>query len=202
MATVKHLSDLDLTKRYTYADYLLWQFSERVELIKGFIRKMSPAPNRRHQEVSHRINRYLDNYLYNKPCGLYYAPFDVRLLDSKKSKENNKIYTVVQPDLCVVCDLEKLDDKGCIGAPDLVIEILSPGNSKREMGEKFSLYEENKIKEYWIVEPTEQNILIYTLQNEKYVGLKPCIEGEIITSPLFPELDFMIDNIFKNYDER
>jgi Uma2 family endonuclease len=102
----------------------------------------------------------------------------------------------------VVCDLEKLDDKGCIGAPDLVIEILSPGNSKREMGEKFSLYEENKIKEYWIVEPTEQNILIYTLQNEKYVGLKPCIEGEIITSPLFPELDFMIDNIFKNYDER
>ena len=113
-------------------------------------------------------------------------------------KENNKIYTVVQPDLCVVCDLEKLDDKGCIGAPDLVIEILSPGNSKREMGEKFRLYEENGIKEYWIVEPTEQNILIYTLQNEKYVGLKPCIEGEIITSPLFPELDFMIDDIFKN----
>ena len=198
MATVKHLSDLDLNKTYTYADYLLWQFSERVELIKGFIRKMSPAPSWKHQSVSMNLTLAIGSVFKNKPFGFFAAPFDVRLLDSKKSKENNKIYTVVQPDLCVVCDLEKLDDKGCIGAPDLVIEILSPGNSKREMGEKFRLYEENGIKEYWIVEPTEQNILIYTLQNEKYVGLKPCIEGEIITSPLFPELDFMIDDIFKN----
>lgn len=199
MATVvTNFDDLDLTKKYSYADYLLWEFSDRVELIKGFIMKMSPAPSRKHQVVSGKINRYLDRYFENQPCGLFYAPFDVRLLNHKKSTPENKIYSVVQPDLCVVCDLEKLDEKGCLGAPDLVIEILSPGNSKKEMGVKFDLYEENDVKEYWIVEPAENSIFIYTLQNGKYIGLKPCIEGSKITSPLFPKLDFDIEKIFED----
>jgi Uma2 family endonuclease len=197
MSIVTNFSDLDLTKQYTYADYLLWQFSERVELIKGFIVKMSPAPSKTHQVISRKITRHLDRYFENKPCGFFVAPFDVRLLNYKKNQKDNKIYTVVQPDLCVVCDLEKLDEKGCLGAPDLVIEILSPGNSKHELGEKFKLYEENQIKEYWIIEPFENTILIYTLQNNKYIGMKPCIEGEKITSPLFPELDFEIEKIFE-----
>jgi Uma2 family endonuclease len=197
MSNVTNFSDLDLTKQYTYADYLLWQFSERVELIKGFIVKMSPAPSKTHQVISRKLTRHLDRYFENKPCGFFVAPFDVRLLNYKKNQKDNKIYTVVQPDLCVVCDLEKLDEKGCLGAPDLVIEILSPGNSKYELGEKFKLYEENQIKEYWIVEPFENTILIYTLQNDKYIGIKPCIEGEKITSPLFPELDFEIEKIFE-----
>jgi Uma2 family endonuclease len=195
---VTNFSDLDLTKQYSYADYLLWQFSERVELIRGFIMKMSPAPSRKHQVISGKINRYLDRYFEDKPCGLYYAPFDVRLINHKKSKSDNLIFTVLQPDLCVVCDLEKLDDKGCNGSPDLVIEILSPGNSRKEMGIKFDLYEENKIKEYWIVEPAENSIFVYTLQNGKYIGLKPCIEGAKINSPLFPELNFEIEKIFEN----
>lgn len=197
MSIVTNFSDLDLTKQYTYADYLRWQFSERVELIKGFIVKMSPAPSKTHQVISRKLTRHLDRYFENKPCGFFVAPFDVRLLNYKKNQKDNKIYTVVQPDLCVVCDLEKLDEKGCLGAPDLVIEILSPGNSKYELGEKFKLYEENQIKEYWIVEPFENTILIYTLQNDKYIGIKPCIEGEKITSPLFPELDFEIEKIFE-----
>ncbi|MFY7811575.1 MAG: Uma2 family endonuclease [Flavobacterium sp.] len=197
MSIVTNFSDLDLTKQYTYADYLRWQFSERVELIKGFIVKMSPAPSKTHQVISRKLTRHLDRYFENKPCGFFVAPFDVRLLNYKKNQKDNKIYTVVQPDLCVVCDLEKLDEKGCLGAPDLVIEILSPGNSKYELGEKFKLYEENQIKEYWIVEPFENTILIYTLQNDKYIGIKPCIEGEKITSSLFPELDFEIEKIFE-----
>jgi Uma2 family endonuclease len=85
-----------------------------------------------------------------------------------------------------------LDDRGCIGSPDLVIEILLSGNSKKEMGIKFNLYEENLIKEYWIVDPTEHSIFVYSLKNKKYIGLKTCIDGEKITSPLFPELDFEI----------
>ncbi len=198
MSIVYKLSDLDLTKTYSYADYLLWQFKERVELIKGKIFEMSPAPSRKHQVVSRILNRYLDRYFEFQPCGLYYAPFDVRLVNFKKSTDDKKVFTVVQPDLCVVCDESKLDDRGCIGAPDLVIEILSPGNSKKEMGIKFNLYEENHVKEYWIVEPAENSIFIYTLQEGKYIGLKPCIEGEKITSPLFPELDFEIEKIFEN----
>ena len=196
MAIVYNLSDLDLSKTYSYADYLLWQFQERVELIKGKIFEMSPAPSRKHQVISRILNRYLDRYFENKPCGLYDAPFDVRLINFKKTSDDKKVFTVVQPDLCVVCDVSKLDDRGCIGSPDLVIEILSPGNSKKEMGIKFELYEENQIKEYWIVDPTENSIFVYTLKDGKYSGLKPCIEGEKITSPLFPELDFEIEKIF------
>ncbi|MBC7440609.1 MAG: Uma2 family endonuclease [Flavobacterium sp.] len=196
MAIIYNLSDLDLTKTYSYADYLLWQFEERVELIKGKIFEMSPAPSRKHQVISGILNRYLDRYFEMKPCGLYDAPFDVRLVNFKKSTDDKKVFTVVQPDLCVVCDNSKLDDRGCIGSPDLVIEILSPGNSKKEMGIKFNLYEENQINEYWIVDPTENSIFVYTLKEGKYSGLKPCIEGEKIKSPLFPELDFEIEKIF------
>lgn len=198
MAIVTKFSDLDLNKTYSYADYLLWQFQERIELIKGKIFEMSPAPSRKHQMVSRVLNRYLDRYFEHHHCGLYYAPFDVRLINFSKSTDDKKVFTVVQPDLCVVCDESKLDDRGCIGSPDLVIEILSPGNSKREMGIKFNLYQENKIKEYWIVDPTEHSIFIYTLQGEIYIGLKPCIEDEKITSPLFPALDFEIKKIFEN----
>ena len=196
MAIIYNLSDLDLTKTYSYADYLLWQFQERVELIKGKIFEMSPAPSRKHQVISRILNRYLDRYFEMKPCGLYDAPFDVRLINFKKSTDDNKVFTVVQPDLCVVCDNSKLDDRGCIGSPDLIIEILSPGNSKKEMGIKFNLYEENQINEYWIVDPTANSIFVYTLKDGKYSGLKPCIEGEKIISPLFPELDFEIEKIF------
>jgi len=197
MAVVTKLSDLDANKIYSYADYLLWQFQERVELIKGKIFEMSPAPSRKHQVVLRKLNRYLDRYFEFKSCGLYFAPFDVRLINYKKSSEDHQVFSVVQPDLCVVCDENKLDDRGCIGAPDLVIEILSPGNSKKEMGIKFDLYEENGIKEYWIVEPAENSIFVYTLKDGKYYGLKPCIEGQKIKSPLFPELDFEIEKIFE-----
>ncbi len=197
MAVITKLSDLDLNETYSYADYLLWQFQERVELIKGRIFEMSPAPSRKHQVVLRILNRYLDRYFEHKSCGLYFAPFDVRLINYTKSTEDKKVVTVVQPDLCVICDEAKLDDRGCIGAPDLVIEILSPGNSKKEMGIKFDLYEENGVKEYWIVEPAENAVFVYTLKDGKYIGLKPCIEGQKITSVLFPELDFEIEKIFQ-----
>jgi len=194
---ITNIDQLDLNGSYTYADYLLWKFSERVELIKGKIFKMSPAPSRKHQVVSRELTFLIGDIFRNSKCKMYIAPFDVRLKKKKKSTSNNQVFTVVQPDICVVCDASKLDDRGCIGAPDLVIEILSPGNSKKEMGIKFNLYEENGIKEYWIVEPAENAIFVYTLQNNKYIGLKPCIEGEKITSPLFPELNFEIEKVFE-----
>ena len=193
---ITDINQLDLNGTYSYADYLLWRFKERVELFKGKVFEMSPAPNRKHQEVSLLITRYLDRFFEHQKCGLYVAPFDVRLINFTKSTANSKVFTVVQPDLCVVCDQSKLDKKGCIGSPDLVVEIISPGNSKKELGVKFNLYEENGVLEYWIVNPLEQTVLIYSLVNSKFIAAKPLIDGEKITSPLFPELNFEVSKIF------
>lgn len=137
---ITSLSQLDFDKKYTYADYVLWRFQERVELLKGKLFRLA-APNVNHQRISRILTLRIGNYLEQTNCDLFAAPFDVRLpLPSHKAKPN-KIDTVVQPDLCVVCDRKKLDKQGCIGAPDLVVEILSSGNSKREMRDKLELYQ-------------------------------------------------------------
>ena len=194
MNPVLNLSDLDLTKQYTYSDYMLWQFQERVELIKGFIKKMSPAPNRLHQSISQNLNLKILTFFEKHPCKVYVAPFDVRLT----VKSGLKGTTVVQPDLCIICDEYKLDEQGCNGAPDLIVEIISPNNRKHDLETKFQLYEEAGVLEYWTVHPTDKNIQIFVLQNGIYIGLKPVTEGEIITSKTFPELSFSTDEIFGN----
>ena len=148
------LSDLNLNNTYSYADYLKWQIEERLELIKGKIFKMS-APNRTHQELSGYLYLKLGNYLYDKNCKVYAAPFDVRL--PRKSKEDIDIITVVQPDICVICNTAILDAKGCLGAPDIVIEILSPSNNVIELKNKYEIYEEAGVKEYWVVSPIVRN---------------------------------------------
>ena len=188
---------LDLEKTYTYADYLTWQFQERLELIKGKIFRMSPAPSTSHQKISMKLTGRLYNFFELHPCNLFAAPFDVRLLDKKKSKKDNEIFTVVQPDLCVICDENKIDKRGAIGAPDLVIEILSPGNSNKEMKYKFNLYEEAGVLEYWIVNPADKTVFIYVLRDNQFIGLHPLIEEDSIQSKLFPELDFKLEDIFK-----
>ena len=194
---ITNIKDLDLKASYTYADYLLWNFKERVELIRGKIFKMNPAPSSYHQEISFELSGIFYNYFKNKPCKVYSAPFDVRLINYKESNTNNKIITVVQPDLCVICDLSKIDERGAIGAPDLIIEILSEGNSKKEMDIKYDLYEENGVKEYWIVNPNEKTIAIYVLQNDKYIGIKPLIEDSKLQSPTFPTLKFPVKRVFE-----
>ena len=181
--------------QYTYADYLTWKFQERVELLRGKIREMS-APNRVHQGISLNLSRLLANALWKSPCKVYAAPFDVRLTRFSQVK-NKEVITVVQPDLCVICDPAKLDDKGCIGAPDLVIEILSPGNSKTEMKDKFDLYEEAGVQEYWIVFPGERSVLIFKLgDNGRYIGLQPAIESDILTTPIIPGLEVDLKDVF------
>ena len=194
---ITNIKQLDLKGSYTYADYLLWHFKERVELIKGKIFKMSPAPNSFHQDISGNLFFELRNFVNKGSCKLYAAPFDVRLINYKESTADNQILTVVQPDLCVICDRTKIDEKGCIGAPDLIIEILSPGNSKKEMDIKYDLYEENGVLEYWIVNPSEQTIAIYLLENQRYIGIKPLIFDSKLQSPTFPNLKFAVKKIFK-----
>ena len=192
MNPISNFSDLDLTKQYSYSDYMLWQFQERVELIKGFILKMSPAPNRFHQTVSLNVSSSFFQKFKHQSCNVYAAPFDVRLPIKSKKKES----TVVQPDLCIVCDESKLDDQGCNGAPDLIVEIISPNNKKHDLDTKYKLYQEAGVLEYWIIEPVEKIVLVYVLQEGTYIGLKPQTEGGIIESRLFPDLKVAVDDVF------
>ncbi len=180
---------------YTYADYLKWKWEERVELVKGIIMRMS-APNTRHQIVSGNFYLQFRTFLVRESCKVFIAPFDVRL-PVKNKKKDNEITTVVQPDLCIVCDENKIDERGCCGAPDIIIEILSPGNSRRELQHKFQLYEEAGVSEYWIVAPAEEFINIWYLENGKYKTSKPFATDQEITTSLLPGLILNTTDIFK-----
>jgi len=186
----------DPSLSYTYADYWQWKFEERVELIKGQIFKMSPAPNPKHQQVSIKLSSRIFNFLEGKKCQVFAAPFDVRL-PVKNKKRDNEITTVVQPDICIICDEAKIDNRGCCGAPDLIIEILSPGNTEKEVRMKFELYEEAGVKEYWIVYPAEENIAVFIL-NEKgeFDGAKIYATGDCIKSPVINGLNIEVKDIF------
>ena len=173
---------IDLSRRYTYADYLTWLDGETRELIHGFIKKMSPSPRLGHARVSKNIYRHLDLYVMKNKCSceVFYAPFDVRF-PKQGETANEKIDTVVQPDICVVCDESKLDERGCCGAPDMIVEVLSPSTTKKDVTEKFALYEEYGVKEYWIVHPKEKAINVYLLQEDgKYnAGVIYELEGNV-----------------------
>ncbi|MGI4728891.1 MAG: Uma2 family endonuclease [Janthinobacterium lividum] len=188
-------SDLDLTKTYTYADYLKWTFDERLELIKGYIFKMSPAPAEFHQRILTIVGSEIYNYLKKKPCKVYFAPFDVRLV--RKTVTDREITTVVQPDICVICNPEKIDKKGCLGAPDIVVEILSPGNNKTELKNKYEVYEEAGVKEYWIFQPDSKSFLKYVLdENGHYQTTKLLTLGDEVTSTIFPGFKLNLDEVF------
>ena len=185
--------------KYSYADYLTWQMDEMVEIIKGKVFKpAAAAPRRIHQEVTLKVARKLADYLDQKPCKIFVAPFDVRL--PVKSKRNEDIFTVVQPDICVVCDRSKLDDAGCIGAPDLIIEILSPGSNRKELKYKYEVYEESGVKEYWVIHPNEQTLLIYTLTLGKYVPSKLFSPGDIVDSVCIEGFYLDLEEVFKDLD--
>ena len=150
--------------KYTYGDYYYWPDNERWELIHGTAYCMSPAPSRSHQRISMELSGQLYKFLSDKPCEVYNAPFDVRFPEANESDED--IETVVQPDISVICDESKLDERGCRGAPDLIIEITSPSTISKDIKEKFYLYEQHGVKEYWIVYPLEKNVLVYKLASD------------------------------------
>lgn len=180
---------------YSYADYLTWQFEEAVELIRGKIfKKAAAAPKRIHQRVSVKLVSKFYHFLEGQKCQVYDAPFDVRF--PKGSKEDHKIHDVVQPDICVICDPEKLDDRGCLGAPDLIVEILSPGNSKTELKHKYSLYESHGVREYWIIHPENQDLLIYTLVDGKYITTGLLTSGDVVESTVIEGFNLDLEEFF------
>ncbi len=189
------LSDLDLSKTYSYADYLKWTFEDRLELIKGRIFKMTPDLASAHQRISWIISGELYHYLKNKPCQAFSAPFDVRL-PRKGENEDQEIFIVVQPDVCVICDPSKIDARGCSGAPDIIIEIPSPGNNQKELRNKYEVYEESGVSEYWIVSPQDKTFLKYTLIANEYQSSKLMTIGDIITTPILPGFELDLETVF------
>ncbi|MBK6975768.1 MAG: Uma2 family endonuclease [Cytophagaceae bacterium] len=192
---ITSLSQLDLSKTYSYADYFSWKFQERVELLRGKIMKMSPAPSRQHQRISSKLGFSIQKSLELSSCQVFYAPFDVRL---ESVKDDKLAKTVVQPDICVICDLTKLDDRGCSGAPELIVEILSPGNTAKEMKHKFKLYEEAGVEEYWIVDPTEKIVWQYHLENGIFTNHRPLIEEDVLHSLVLKGFSIELSAVFSD----
>ncbi|MDL2305570.1 Uma2 family endonuclease [Bacteroides sp. OttesenSCG-928-D19] len=158
---------LDPKKRYTYANYLTWLDDKRRELLDGFVHLMSPAPTLTHAQVSGNVFVSFRSYIKKNKgkCKAFTAPFDVRLPNSKEAADD-KIYTVVQPDICIICDESKLDMRGCLGAPDMIVEILSPSTQKYDLNDKFNIYEASGVKEYWVISPKEKAVNVFILQDD------------------------------------
>ena len=190
--------NLDESKRYTYADYLTWIDDKRRELINGFIHVMS-APMRVHAEVSMELSSIIRAFTKKRKgkCRLYHAPFDVRLPMNNETADD-KIYNVVQPDICVICDLSKLDDKGCIGAPDLIVEVLSPSTLKYDWNYKFNLYETAGVKEYWIIDPKAKLVNIFLLQPDGKYDLGTVYEcNQKAPVHIFKGLEIDLNELFE-----
>ncbi len=152
--------------RFTYGDYCQWPDDERWELIDGKAYDMSPAPTRMHQKLVLEIGAQVYAQLRDKPCEVYVAPFDVRLPSA--DEVDARVDTVVQPDVAVICDPAKLDDAGCRGAPDWIVEVLSPGTAVKDQTKKRALYERHGVREYWLLHPTDRVLTIYRLLDGAY----------------------------------
>jgi len=162
-----------IPKVYTYADYLEFPEDARVELIDGVIYDMSPAPSRKHQKIVVELTTVINNYLKasRKFCEIYTAPFDVVLVE--EGQDEKQAINVVQPDISIICDKKKLTEKGCIGAPEMIIEVVSESNFSHDYIRKLNLYTQFKVKEYWIVNPNNQTILVYRLKDNEEDYLPP-----------------------------
>jgi len=188
--------NLNLGRKYTHEEYMKLNYGDgvpRLELIDGEIYFMA-APSGDHQEVSMNLSREISTYLKGKKCKVFAAPYAVNL---QQGKEND---TTVQPDLVVVCDPSKLDKKGCNGAPDVVIEILSPSTAKRDIGIKQRKYQEAGVQEYWIVSPEMRAVQQYTLKDGMYFANNN-MDDEMVTSTVLEGLKILFEDIFPPEDD-
>ena len=183
------------SRTYTYGDYCGWDDEKRYELIDGVVYDMTPAPSRNHSLISGTLFWILRTFFEGKPCEVHAAPFDVRL--PKESEANEKVKDVVQPDILVVCDEKKLDDKGCRGAPDLIIEVLSPSTASKDCIKKRALYENRGVKEFWLVDPSNRVVTVYSLQTDRRFGTPHYYgpESKVVVG-LFPGLEIELAKVF------
>jgi len=181
---------------YTYGDYLNWPDDERWELIDGKPYDMSPASSRQHQKVVVNLLTIINNYLKDKKCEVYVAPFDIRLPEFEGQKDE-EIKNVVQPDIVVICDESKLDNKGCKGVPDLVVEVLSPSTVQKDIKEKLQLYEQKGVKEYWVIHPRDKTLMVFKLNEEgKYNKPATYVKKDKVEVGILDELKIDLGEVF------
>jgi Uma2 family endonuclease len=179
-------------RKFTYADYKEWELKpgERYELIYGEPYAMA-APNLQHQGILMELSSQFHTFLRGKPCWVYPAPFDVRLFYEEDESDD----TVVQPDITIICNKEKRGEEGCRGAPDLVVEILSPSNTATEMSRKFKLYRKAGVREYWVVDPENKVLTIHCFQEDTIVAHIYGSSGTVPVS-ILPGLEITLDEVF------
>ncbi|GHV31078.1 hypothetical protein AGMMS4952_19100 [Spirochaetia bacterium] len=180
---------------YTYADVLEWDEDFRAEIIEGELFMMSP-PVRKHQEILGELSYQLATFLKGKSCKVYMGPFGVRL----HPREDLRDKTLLEPDITVICDPSKLDDCGCNGAPDLIIEILSPSTRTRDKVRKYNLYMDAGVREYWIVDPKAETVQVYVLEDGRYVAasysVEPKVRGDTIPVTVLPGCTINLKEVF------
>ncbi|HNX76523.1 MAG TPA: Uma2 family endonuclease [Candidatus Rifleibacterium sp.] len=188
------MAGLPKPEYYTYGDYCGWRDDQRREIIEGVPYNMT-GPSRQHAEISRELAFQFVSFFRGRPCQVYSAPFDVRL--PRGNEADDEIDTVIQPDLLVVCDEQKLDDRGCRGAPDLIIEILSPSTASRDCIQKRSLYERHGVREFWVVDPANRIVTVYLPGADKKFG-KPEIYGDTdkINVAIVEGLEIKLDEVF------
>jgi Uma2 family endonuclease len=188
---------LDPKKQYSYADYLTWLDDKRRELINGIVNAMS-APTLPHQRISMNLSGILFIIIKRNKgkCEIFHAPFDVRL-PKNGEKEDNRIDTVVQPDICIVCDPSKLlDERGCLGAPDFIAEIQSPSTAKYDLHEKFNLYESVGVREYWVIFPSDKVVQVFLLQPDGKYDKGTLYETGKVPVHIFDGIEIDLKDIF------
>ena len=179
---------LSKEKHYTYLDMLTWGDDVRYELVDGVAYAMT-SPSTTHQRVARQLILKIGNYLVGKQCELFIAPSDVRL-NAHQGDD-----TVFQPDLYVVCDKTKLHEKGYLGAPNLVIEILSPSTARFDTIVKFQKYLEAGVLEYWIVDPEGKTVDVFVLENDRYIRSEYG-KNDTVSSRVLNELELNLTDVF------
>lgn len=183
--------------RYTYADYVQWPADQRWEIVDG-VAYMLTSPNTKHQQICVQLVVEFGAYLRGRNCQVFTSPYDVVLPDKSESEISSS--NVVQPDLLIVCDRNKLDDKKCIGSPDLVVEIISPSTAKRDMRYKYQLYEHHGVREYWIVHPDYPLIEQFASEEGAFKKIGSFSSEDEMTPHIFPDLTIKLSNIFDPTD--
>lgn len=182
-------------ERVSYRDTLAWDDGPRYELIDGEVHAMTPAPARRHQEILFELASRFKSLLEGRPCQVFIAPLDVRLAEPGTPDED--VFDVVQPDIVVVCDPAKLDERGVVGAPDICVEILSPATMKRDLRDKFALYQRHGVREYWILHPADETLSIYALEPDGRLGPpRVLFPGDVAVSRAVPDIAADVGAVF------
>ena len=181
-------------KKYTYADYLTWSEEERWEIING-VPYLQAAPTWQHQAVLLDLARQFANYLQDKSCRVFTAPFDLRIPEANEKDEET--INVVQPDIIIICDNSRLKKTGYYGVPELIIEVVSPSTGQKDKIEKFNLYEKAGVKEYWIVEPDEKVVMVFTLEEGRYGRPQMYSEEDKVKVSIFDDLVIDLKPVFE-----